>query len=333
MVGKKVLYEATVSDIIKGERNTPFYNELNQQLSYVPLRFRERVSSVLHCKVDYIEKRKGEGCVARHSQNRQCLGRTAFDVKDNALRAEQRNWVKGHCESAVNRSMVTGISSTDAKEYTSLKVSIQLEDNAQISPILNEVSMLQRLQSFADKDHPGLDFTRLSYDIFQLVSRSGCHYCIASKPQGNSVRTLQETFPNRRLPKLLVKSLIHRLYFSVNWLHATCGVVHTDILPQNVLMQIEDDTSLKDVEDQESQDPSVPITRNNGDVTTIVYRSRPTMLELSGHPILTDFGQMRLVEGCVNQDWWMPDLYRAPEVLLQLPWGFPVDIWSIGVMG
>lgn len=122
-----------------------------------------------------------------------------------------------------------------AKEYTSLKVSIQLEDNAQISPILNEVSMLQRLQSFADKDHPGLDFTRLSYDIFQLVSRSGCHYCIASKPQGNSVRTLQETFPNRRLPKLLVKSLIHRLYFSVNWLHATCGVAHTGT-PWNVYL-------------------------------------------------------------------------------------------------
>lgn len=98
-------------------------------------------------------------------------------------------------------------------------------------------------------------------------------------------------------------------------------------------MQIEDDTSLKDVENQESQDPSVPITRNNGDVTTLVYGSRSTILELSGHPILTDFGQIRLVEGCVNQDWWMPDLYRAQEVLLQLPcWGFPVDIWSIGVM-
>lgn len=33
-----------------------------------------------------------------------------------------------------------------------------------------------------------------------------------------------------------------------------------------------------------------------------------------------------------NRDWWMSDLYRAPEVLLQLPWGFPVDIWAIGVM-
>ena len=33
-----------------------------------------------------------------------------------------------------------------------------------------------------------------------------------------------------------------------------------------------------------------------------------------------------------NSDWWMPDLYRAPEVLLVLPWGYPVDMWSIGVM-
>ncbi|QSS66292.1 protein kinase [Histoplasma capsulatum] len=115
--------------------------------------------------------------------------------------------------------------------------------------------------------------------------------------------------------------------------YAVERIVIVTSLPQNVLMQIEDDTSLKDVENQESQDPSVPITRNNGDVTTLVYGSRSTILELSGHPILTDFGQIRLVEGCVNQDWWMPDLYRAQEVLLQLPcWGFPVDIWSIGVM-
>ncbi|OQV11245.1 Protein kinase domain-containing protein [Cladophialophora immunda] len=28
----------------------------------------------------------------------------------------------------------------------------------------------------------------------------------------------------------------------------------------------------------------------------------------------------------------MSDLYRAPEVLLKLPWAFPVDVWSVGVM-
>lgn len=211
--------------------------------------------------------------------------------------------------------------------------------------------MLQRLNKFADgSDHPGLEFTRLAQDIFETDSNpsSGCrHYCIASKPQGNSVRTLQETFSDAKLHKLLVKSIIHRLFFSVNWLHATCGVAHTgklldicmsrciltmnhstDISPQNILIKLDDDTSLKDVEDQASQEPSVPVI--TGD--TVIYKSRPTVLEFSGHPILTDFGQMRLVEGRTNQDWWMSDLYRAPEVLLQLPWGCAVDIWSIGVM-
>lgn len=88
--------------------------------------------------------------------------------------------------------------------------------------------MLQLLGSLAQEaDHPGLDFTRLALDIFEIDGPSGRHYCIATKPQGGSLRTLQGAFPNAILPKGLVKSLTHRLWFSVNWLHATCGVVHT----------------------------------------------------------------------------------------------------------
>ncbi|KAM5473342.1 hypothetical protein MferCBS49748_001156, partial [Microsporum ferrugineum] len=220
-----------------------------------------------------------------------------------------------------------------AKQYTSLKVCIS--HNGKSSPILNEIYMLRRLKRVADTDQrdlPGVGFTRLADDIFEIdgTSTYGRHYCIASKPQGQSIRTLQEAFPNAILPKLLVKSIIHRLWFSVNWFHSTCGVIHTDISPQNVLMQLEDDSGLKDIEDQESRNPSVPIITIEGVVP--LYRSRKTKLELSGLPVLVDFGQMRLAEGQTNQDWWMSDLYRAPEVLLGLPWEYPVDVWSIGVM-
>ncbi|PYI02578.1 kinase-like protein [Aspergillus sclerotiicarbonarius CBS 121057] len=213
-----------------------------------------------------------------------------------------------------------------SKQYASLKICIR--DDTKGSPVLNEVAMLQRLSRFAQEaDHPGLEFTRLAQDIFHIDTPTGPHYCIVTKPQGASIRTLQEVFPDAVLPKLLVKSLIHRLFVSVNWLHATCGLIHTDISPQNVLMDLEDDSSLKDIEEQESQDPSTPIMSQG----IPIYRSRATMLELSGIPILTDFGQMRPAQP-ENRDWWMSDLYRAPEVLLQLPWSFPVDIWSIGVM-
>ncbi|KAM5433064.1 hypothetical protein MferCBS31731_007288 [Microsporum ferrugineum] len=224
-----------------------------------------------------------------------------------------------------------------AKEYKTLKVTVQVDDStASTSPVLNEIKMLRHMKTFVDKEHPGLFFTRLADDILEIDGPAGGrHYCVVSKPQGNSVRILQERFPNAILPKLLVRSIVHRLFFAVNWLHATCGVVHTDISPQNVLMYLFDDTSsLEQVEEMESQEPSVPIITNDygGSASHITYKSRSTMLEISGHPILTDFGQMRHVEGCINQDWWMPDIYRAPEVLLQLPWSYAVDIWSIGVM-
>ncbi|RDW70454.1 uncharacterized protein DSM5745_07965 [Aspergillus mulundensis] len=217
------------------------------------------------------------------------------------------------------------------KQYASLKVCIEQNDN-QPSPVLNEVNILQRMQKLAEtKNNPGRFFTRLATDIFELHTSSGRHYCIASKPQGHSLRLLQETFPNGKVPKLLVKSLISRLFFAINWLHASCNLIHTDITPQNVLTELEDESSLRDIEEQELRDPSIPIISDCG---VPVYPSRKPFIQLGGTPILTDFGQVRedYLDDRVNQDWIMPDFYRAPEVLLQIPWMIQVDMWSVGVM-
>ncbi|RAH85863.1 protein kinase [Aspergillus japonicus CBS 114.51] len=202
------------------------------------------------------------------------------------------------------------------------------------SPVLNEVKMLRRMKEFAEAaSHPGLCYIRLATDIFELHTSSGRHYCIAAKPQGHSLRTLQTTFPNAQVPGILVRSLMHRLFFAVNWLHATCRLIHTDISPLNVLTEIEDDVSLKDIEQQEAQDPSIPIIC--GFSGAPVYRSREPSLQLSGIPILTDFGHIReydYYDYRINKDWIMPDLYRAPEILLQILWTLQVDMWSVGVM-
>ncbi|KAK3058231.1 hypothetical protein LTR09_001309 [Extremus antarcticus] len=68
-----------------------------------------------------------------------------------------------------------------------------------------------------ERDHPGLLFSCLADDIFEIDGLTGRHYCIAMKPQGVSARTLQDFFYDGKLPKLLVKSLIHRLLFAINW--------------------------------------------------------------------------------------------------------------------
>ncbi|KAL2813075.1 kinase-like domain-containing protein [Aspergillus cavernicola] len=168
--------------------------------------------------------------------------------------------------------------------------------------------MLQCMKKFTEAaSHPSLSFTRLATDNFELHTSSGQHYCVASKPQGRSLRTLRTSFSNAMVPKLLVRSSMRRPFFAINWPHATRNPIHTDISPQNVLTEIGDDSILKNIEDQESQDPSIPIISD------------------SGAPLRDD-------DGRINQDWIMPDLYRAPEVLLQIPWTFQVDMWSVGVM-
>lgn len=237
-----------------------------------------------------------------------------------------------------------------SSQYTTLKICVETRD-AETSPIFNEVNMLRRLKKHADEfDRPGPCFTRLARDIFELDGPSGRHVCISFKTQGASLRTMQQIFPNAQLPRLLVRSLVHRLFFSVNWLHATCDVVHTgmytcqtsflytrhfgssrcpDISPMNVLSEMEDEDCLKDIEINERDIPSVPVVDANHHP---LYRSTKLPLELSGVPILADFGQMLPAEKCTGDIWCMPDLYRAPEVLLKLPFGFPADMWSIGVM-
>lgn len=63
-----------------------------------------------------------------------------------------------------------------------------------------------------------------------------------------------------------------------------------------------------------------------------VYPSREPFLELGSIPMLTDFGQLREDDDCINQDWIMTDSYQAPEVLLQIPWTFQLDMRFVGVM-
>ena len=93
-----------------------------------------------------------------------------------------------------------------------------VNDETEASPVLNEVRMLKRRSTIAkERDHPGLLFSCLADDIFEIDGLTGRHYCIAMKPQGVSARTLQDFFYDGKLPKLLVKSLIHRLLFAINW--------------------------------------------------------------------------------------------------------------------
>lgn len=61
-----------------------------------------------------------------------------------------------------------------------------------------------------------------------------------------------------------------------------------------------------------------------------IYASRAMSLT-TGMPVLCDFGEAVLGNVKHNHD-IMPDVYRAPEVILDMDWGYKVDVWNVGVL-
>ncbi|KAI2830800.1 hypothetical protein CBS147343_2036 [Aspergillus niger] len=77
----------------------------------------------------------------------------------------------------------------------------------------------------------------------------------------------------------------------------------------------------------EEEELNEPAPRKQLDDRTI-FATRAMPLS-SGEPVLADLGEARLAQG--NQTGLiMPNLYRAPEVLLGMKWDNKVDIWAIG---
>ncbi|KAB8268022.1 kinase-like domain-containing protein [Aspergillus minisclerotigenes] len=50
-----------------------------------------------------------------------------------------------------------------------------------------------------------------------------------------------------------------------------------------------------------------------------------------GAPVLCDFGSAMLGDVEHLED-VQPDIYRAPEVILEVPWSYSIDIWNVGCM-
>ena len=82
-------------------------------------------------------------------------------------------------------------------------------------------------------------------------------------------------------------------------------------------------------EQQELDSPSP--RKIDGD--RIIYTSRPLVPRIYkyGQPVLCDLGEARFGEYDPLGD-IQPYQYRAPEVILDVPWDHKVDIWNVGVL-
>jgi len=96
------------------------------------------------------------------------------------------------------------------------------------------------------------------------------------------------------------------------------------------MLTIDDPTVCEEFEQEENK---APLPKKILDDFRTVYTSRTfgaPKKESLGRPILCDFGEARI--GAPHSGLIQHKPYRAPEVMLDMPWSYGADIWNLGAM-
>lgn len=104
---------------------------------------------------------------------------------------------------------------------------------------LDEVQLLKRVQR-EDESHPGRRYVVSLLDEFVHAGPNGRHVCMVFEVLGENLVSLMRRYHYKGLPSKLVKQITVQVMLALDYLHRKCGIIHTDLKPENVLIKITD---------------------------------------------------------------------------------------------
>ncbi|CAL1710485.1 unnamed protein product [Somion occarium] len=205
-------------------------------------------------------------------------------------------------------------------------------------------------------DHPG----------FELVLKGELYFNIQPYDQqgqlveltGPNIGLLKATSPDRRLPLDAVKVLCRQMLMALDFLHGTCGVVHTNIKPDTIfvkhILTTEEITKLLE-EDPQRMYPGpawtlIPVEDiknrlmfpNPLDNSSVFRPTEEFVSQPLPAPLLTDirtltfklgnFENVQLLQNKMRDKLHISPNMSPPELILGLPWDEKIDIWALGCL-
>lgn len=215
----------------------------------------------------------------------------------------------------------------DLKEhrYVALKVGSHAE-------LLGELAVLKHLQSIGT-NHAGSLLVRNMLDEFVLTYHDKKYQAIVHSPLAITLREFRKMFPDKSLPVNLLRLVLKHLLLALDFLHTEAKLIHADIREKNILLGLSDSSSQDDLKNFERQEMESPSPRKIAHGDQFIHTSRRLVPRIYdyGRPVLCDFGEARFGDYDPTED-IQPYQYRAPEVILDMPWAEKVDIWNVGVL-
>ncbi|KAF9557569.1 kinase-like protein [Agrocybe pediades] len=92
--------------------------------------------------------------------------------------------------------------------------------------------------------HPGRSHVISFLDHFRHKGPNGIHVCMVFEVLGENLLGLIKRHQNKGVPMHLVKQIAKQILLGLDYMHRCCGVIHTDLKPENVLICIDDVESI-----------------------------------------------------------------------------------------
>ena len=131
----------------------------------------------------------------------------------------------------------------DNSKHTHVAVKIVRSDKVYTEAALDEIRLLERISEEQHTCGPlfrGSDHILTLLDSFNHQGPNGTHVVMVFEVLGENLLALIKKYEHRGIPITYVKQISKQLLLGLDFLHRRCGVIHTDIKPENVLMEIGD---------------------------------------------------------------------------------------------
>lgn len=212
-----------------------------------------------------------------------------------------------------------------------------------------ELEVLKHIQSTAS-GHEGRKYITTLEDSFEHVGPYGTHVCLIFEVMAESLLSFPDWFGGV-IPNPLVQRFTTQLLKAIDCAHE-CGVIHTgtlswpssqyisdiivDIKQSNIMVQIPDESIIQTFLEKTKVEEAPPGSRNSEykiiksqSLRDYYFEDGFNMMSLT--IALADWGVASWTHSHLTEH-IQPVLLRAPEVLLQAPWGPEVDIWNLGAL-